>query len=156
MIVGALSLVGIVYLVYALPETSNQVSAVASPITTISITPPPDLTAKEISFQGRDGITLHGTILEPATPMTRRPGVVLVHGSGAGTPRTKLLEEATAFARQGLAVLIYDKRSAGCSGFQRSYSQLADDALGAVRTLRDLPAVDPAKVGIWGFSELRS
>jgi len=88
--------------------------------------------------------------------MARRPGVVLVHGSGAGTPRTKLLEEATAFARQGLAVLIYDKRSAGYSGFQRSYSQLADDALGAVRTLRDLPAVDPAKVGIWGFSELRS
>jgi len=52
MIVGALSLVGIVYLVYALPETSNQVSAVASPITTISITPPPDLTAKENQLSG--------------------------------------------------------------------------------------------------------
>jgi dienelactone hydrolase len=154
MIVGALVLAGSVSLIYALAETPSQAPAAApSPITPISITPPPDLTAKDISFQGSDAITLHGTILEPATPMTRRPGVVLVHGSGAGTPRTKLLEEATAFARQGLCVLIYDKRSAGYSLFQRSYSQLADDALGAVRTLRAHAGVDPAKVGIWGVSE---
>jgi uncharacterized protein len=64
-----------------------------------------------------------------------------------------LLEEATAFARQGLSVLIYDKRSIGYSLSQRSYAQLADDALGAVRTLRAHPGVDPAKVGIWGVSE---
>ncbi len=153
MIVGALALAGIVFLVYALPETSNQVPAAAPPITTISTTIPPDLTAREVSFHGSDGITLHGTIVEPATPIARRPGVVLVHGSGAGTPRTRFLTEATAFARQGLSVLIYDKRSAGYSGFQRSYSQLADDALGAVRTLQAHPGVDPAKVGIWGLSE---
>jgi uncharacterized protein len=153
LIVGALMLGCIISLVYALGETRNQAPiAAAPPITTISITPPPDLTANEISFQSSDGITLHGTILEPATAMARRPGVVLVHGSGVG-PRTKLLVEATAFARQGFAVLIYDKRSAGYSLFQRSYAQLADDALGAVHLLRAHPGVNPAKVGIWGLSE---
>ncbi|NRQ40945.1 prolyl oligopeptidase family serine peptidase, partial [Nonomuraea sp. NN258] len=80
-------------------------------------------------------------------------GVVLVHGAGTGTPREKLLVEAIAFARQGMSVLIYDKRSEGYSLFQRSYSQLAEDALGAVGALRKQDGVDPAKVGIWGLSE---
>ncbi|MEU1721779.1 prolyl oligopeptidase family serine peptidase [Nonomuraea sp. NPDC005692] len=78
---------------------------------------------------------------------------MLVHGAGTGTRREKLLGEAVAFARQGLTVLIYDKRSAGYSLFHRSYAQLAEDALGAVATLRKEPGVDPGKVGIWGLSE---
>lgn len=41
----------------------------------------------------------------------------------------------------------------GYSGFQRSYSLLADDALAAVHTLGIHPGVDQHKVGIWGFSE---
>ncbi|HUR02094.1 MAG TPA: prolyl oligopeptidase family serine peptidase [Nonomuraea sp.] len=57
------------------------------------------------------------------------------------------------FARRGLSVLIYDKRSEGYSLFNRSYSQLADDALGAVAALRTQPGIDPAKVGLWGLSE---
>ncbi|MFI7113734.1 alpha/beta hydrolase family protein [Nonomuraea sp. NPDC050227] len=78
---------------------------------------------------------------------------MLVHGAGTGTSREKLLGEAVAFARQGLTVLIYDKRSVNYSLFHRSYAQLADDALGAVATLRKEPGVDPGKVGIWGLSE---
>ncbi len=114
---------------------------------------PPDLKATEVSFRGEGGLTLHGTVLSPASAKTARPGIVLVHGAGTATPRTKLLNEAVGFARQGLAVLIYDKRSEGYSLFQRSYSQLADDALGGVAALRSQPGVDPAKVGIWGLSE---
>jgi pimeloyl-ACP methyl ester carboxylesterase len=68
-------------------------------------------------------------------------------------PREHLLTEATAFARRGIAVLIYDKRSVGYTMFRRSYSELADDVLGAVRTLRTQPGVDPGKVGVWGLSE---
>ena len=77
---------------------------------------------------------------------------MLVTGSGPG-PRTEVLPEALAFARQGLSVLIYDKRSVGYSLLQRSYSLLADDALGAVLALSRHPGVDSHKVGIWGFSE---
>ncbi len=106
-----------------------------------------------MSFRGDGGLTLHGTVLAPTSAKPARPGIVLVHGTGTGTPRTKLMGEAVAFARQGLSVLIYDKRSEGYSLFQRSYSQLADDALGGVAALRSQPGVDPAKVGVWGLSE---
>jgi uncharacterized protein len=122
-----------------------------------SIPAPPGLAATEVSFQGSGGLTLHGTVLAPRRSSRAakvvRPGVVLVTGSGSGVPREHLLTEATEFARRGLAVLIYDKRSAGYTEFRRSYSELADDALGAVRVLRARPDVDPDKVGVWGLSE---
>ncbi|OUC84005.1 hypothetical protein CA984_40485 [Streptosporangium minutum] len=116
---------------------------------------PPGLTATEVSFRGGGGLLMHGTVLTSASAPARspRPGIVLVHGSGTGTPRAKLMSEAVGFAREGLSVLVYDKRSEGYSLFQRSFSQLADDALGAVAALRTQPGVDPAKVGVWGFSE---
>ncbi|WP_433253759.1 alpha/beta hydrolase [Streptosporangium sp. CA-135522] len=114
---------------------------------------PSDLSATEVSFQGSGGLAMHGTVLSPAMAKPTRPGMVLVHGAGTGTPREKLMGEAVEFARKGLSVLIYDKRSEGYSLFRRSYSQLADDALGAVAALRSQPGVDPAKVGIWGLSE---
>jgi dienelactone hydrolase len=118
------------------------------------VTAPTGLTATEVRFAGFGGLTLHGTVLAPAgDTAVPRPGVVLVTGSGAGVPREHLLTEATEFARKGLAVLIYDKRSAGYTTFRRSYSELADDALGAVRALRAQRGVDPAKVGLWGLSE---
>ncbi|GAA2069986.1 alpha/beta hydrolase [Actinomadura alba] len=118
-----------------------------------AIPAPAGLTSTDVSFPGFGGLTLHGTVLAPAKAGTPRPGVVLVTGSGAGVPRDHLLTEATEFARQGVATLIYDKRSVGYSNFRRSYSELADDALGAVRALRARPGVDPAKVGVWGLSE---
>ncbi|MEU6714684.1 prolyl oligopeptidase family serine peptidase [Nonomuraea sp. NPDC046802] len=114
---------------------------------------PEGLAAAEVSFRGSGGLVLRGSVISPARGRPGRPGVVLVHGAGTGTPREKLLGEAVAFARQGLSVLIYDKRSEGYSLFDRSYAQLAEDALGAVATLRGQPGVDPAKVGIWGLSE---
>ncbi|RJL34632.1 alpha/beta hydrolase [Bailinhaonella thermotolerans] len=96
---------------------------------------------------------MRGTVVLPAAPAPGRPGMVLVHGAGTGTPREKLMTEAVEFARRGIAVLVYDKRSAGYSLFRRSYAQLAGDALGAVAALRAQPGVNPAKVGIWGLSE---
>jgi dienelactone hydrolase len=115
---------------------------------------PSGLTYAEVSFTGFGGLVLHGTVLAPArTTGTPRPGVVLVTGSGAGVPREHLLTEATEFARQGVAALIYDKRTVGYTLFRRSYSELATDTLGAVDVLRAQPGVDPAKVGVWGLSE---
>src|SRR6266705_1379905 len=113
---------------------------------------PADLTATPVSFQGSGGITLHGTIFDPAHTQGGRSGVVLVSGSGTGL-RTETQPDAIAFAQQGLSTLIYDKRSVGYSPFQLSYLQLADDALAAVQTLRAHAGVDPKKVGIWGLSE---
>lgn len=36
---------------------------------------------------------------------------------------------------------------------ERSFATLADDTLAAVRAPRERPAVDPARVGLWGLSE---
>ncbi|MFI6496040.1 alpha/beta hydrolase family protein [Nonomuraea typhae] len=111
------------------------------------------LRSTEVTFRGSGGLEMRGTVLTPAGATGPLPGMVLVHGSGAGTPRAKLRTEAEAFARQGMAVLIYDKRAEGYSMTRRDYGQLADDALGAHATLRSSPGVDPDKVGIWGLSE---
>ncbi|MFI0354907.1 alpha/beta hydrolase family protein [Actinomadura sp. 9N407] len=118
-----------------------------------SVPAPAGLTSTDVSFKGHGGVTLHGTVLAKPKEAVARPGVVLVTGSGSGVPREHLLTEAVAFARQGLAVLIYDKRTEGYSGFRRSYDELAVDAAAAVEALRARPGVDRSKVGIWGLSE---
>ena len=80
------------------------------------------------------------------------PPVVLLHGSGPAL-RDSLRPHAEAFARLGVATLIYDKRTDGYSQIERSYALLADDALAAVAALRDQRRVDPSTVGLWGLSE---
>ncbi|MEV6647222.1 alpha/beta hydrolase [Amycolatopsis sp. NPDC051371] len=97
------------------------------------------------------GVTLHGTVVAPPGG-SKLPGLVMVDGSGAHSRNDHRIE-AEAFARQGIATLIYDKRTEGYSQFSRSYSTLADDALAAVEALRKRPEVDPSRVGVWGLSE---
>ncbi|KAA2264214.1 lysophospholipase [Solihabitans fulvus] len=110
------------------------------------------LTTEEVSFTDGD-LTLHGTITaEPAAQGQRRPGLVLVGGSGPG-PRTDYLHEAAAFAHAGMVVLSYDKRTVGYSTTHRDFSVLADDALAGLRTLQARADVEPTRIGLWGFSE---
>jgi dienelactone hydrolase len=112
--------------------------------------PPASAADSDVTFQN-GGVTLHGTVVAPPGG-TKLPGLVMVHGSGEHR-RDDYRVEAEAFARQGIATLIYDKRTEGYSQFSRSYSTLADDALAAVEALRKRPEVDPARVGVWGLSE---
>src|SRR5262249_13980460 len=95
------------------------------------------------SFRSGD-VTLHGTIWAPIGAEHSLPGVVLVSGSGPG-PRVVSQLEAEAFAAAGIVTLVYDKRTVGYSLFQRSYAQLADDALAGVKLLHTDPKVDPTK-----------
>ncbi|MEV7093482.1 alpha/beta fold hydrolase [Amycolatopsis sp. NPDC051045] len=123
-------------------------------ILAVTATAPPasaaDVTNDDVTFRN-GGVTLHGTVVAPPGG-TKRPGLVMIHGSGEHS-RDDYRFEAEAFARQGIATLIYDKRTEGYSQFERSYSTLADDALAAVEELRKRPEVDPARVGVWGLSE---
>ena len=80
------------------------------------------------------------------------PGVVLVAGEGRST-RDDLAAEAEALARGGLAVLTYDKRTAGYSVLFRDYGALAGDALAALDVVARQPGVDPDRVGLLGVSE---
>ncbi|MFI6096982.1 alpha/beta hydrolase family protein [Lentzea sp. NPDC051213] len=108
------------------------------------------MVTRDITFVSGE-LTLQGTVHLPAESASR-PGVVLVHGSGQGLG-SQFRAEAEAFANAGIATLVYDKRTTGYSSTGRDYSLLAGDALAAVRALAAQPGVDPAKVGLWGFSE---
>ena len=113
---------------------------------------PAGIVRAELAVSTSDGLVLPATLHVPAGARPGLPGMVLVHGSGPH-PRGDLAAEATAFARAGIVTLTYDKRTVGYSFIQRSYSQLADDAIAAAAVLRGRAEVDPAKVGLWGLSE---
>ena len=109
--------------------------------------------ALEVGFEGAAG-TLAGTLHLPSAPGPH-PGVVLVHGSGPDS-REPYRNLAAHFARSGVAALVYDKRGMGGSaGDWRTagFEALAGDAIAAVRLLREHPAVDPERVGLWGISQ---
>ncbi|GGX25383.1 hypothetical protein GCM10010341_53290 [Streptomyces noursei] len=108
-------------------------------------------TEENVAFRSGD-LTLHGTVTVPGGAAGRRPGIVLVHGSGP-EKRANYRAEVQAMARVGFVVLSYDKRTTGYSQTQRSYARLADDALAGVRLLSRRADVDPHNVGLWGFSE---
>ncbi|MEV0434779.1 hypothetical protein [Nocardia sp. NPDC050413] len=110
-----------------------------------------DETTADITFTRFDGTTTTGTVHAPAGAVGL-PGVVLVHGSGDGRS-PQYAQIATAFARQGIVTLRYEKRTEDYTPAHRDYSLLADDALAGAAALRDRPEVDPARVGLWGLSE---
>ncbi|GAA1011678.1 hypothetical protein Aple_012680 [Acrocarpospora pleiomorpha] len=126
------------------------VSVVLSPLTVTAPAAADDLVNTDVTFQNGT-TTLYGTVIAPAATGKRRPGLVLIAGAGA-RDRDSYRPEAEAFARAGIVVLIYDKR-AGYSRATSSFSDLADDAVAGVRTLRARPDVRPSSVGVWGHSE---
>ncbi|QFU87181.1 S9 family peptidase [Amycolatopsis sp. YIM 10] len=112
---------------------------------------PSRIGSAEVSFTSASK-TMHGSVVAPAPEGVRRPGMVLVHGSGEGN-REELRKQAEAFAAQGVVSLIYDKDTTNYSLLERDFSALADDAVAALDYLRTRPEVDPERVGLWGFSE---
>lgn len=111
---------------------------------------------EQVQFQSH-GATLSGSLLLPAGKV--HAAVVFVHGSG---PQARNLELASRFARDGIAVLVYDKRGVGKSGGQyedkqsvsgMNISLLADDAASALKTLASHPALRGVPVGITGISQ---
>ncbi|GAA1306519.1 alpha/beta hydrolase family protein [Pseudonocardia xinjiangensis] len=118
--------------------------------------PPPPAPAgvqeTELRIPTSDGLVLPATLRVPTAARPGLPGVVLVHGAGPG-PREKYRAEAEALTRAGVATLTYDKRTQGYSLLQRSYTRLAEDTVAAAAELRRRPEVNPAQVGVMGFSE---
>ncbi len=113
--------------------------------------------AESVRFRNGE-LELAGTLFRPPAP-NPLPGIVFVHGSGPQTRESYIRWFADQFARAGFVTLIYDKRGTGESGGDPwprtagSFADLADDAVAAVRFLGDQPAVDAARIGIWGLSQ---
>lgn len=111
------------------------------------------LQEQEINFRNGEA-QLAGTVIYPAGTGPF-PCVVFLHGSG---PEARWASRylATAFARNGIAALVYDKRGVGASTGdwrQAGFAQLAGDASAAVEALRALPRIDSRRIGIHGHSQ---
>jgi pimeloyl-ACP methyl ester carboxylesterase len=101
-----------------------------------------------VDFRTDDGLLLRGWF----APGTKGSAVVLVHGLGAN--RTELLPEAALLLRRGHSVLVYDSRASGES--EGSLATWGDrerrDVAAALRWVRGRPGIEPARVGLYGFS----
>lgn len=113
--------------------------------------------AESVRFRNGE-LELAGTIFRPPAP-DPLPAIVFVHGSGPQTRNSYIRWFADQFARAGFVTLIYDKRGTGESSGDPwprtagSFADLADDAVAAVRFLRNQPGVNGARIGIWGLSQ---
>jgi pimeloyl-ACP methyl ester carboxylesterase len=97
--------------------------------------------------------SLSGSLLTPLGPGPH-PAIVMIHGSGAVT-RDALMPYADVFVRNGIAVLIHDKRGTGSSTgnwARASFDDLAGDALAGVKLLKGRPEINPAQIGLQGTS----
>jgi pimeloyl-ACP methyl ester carboxylesterase len=113
----------------------------------------PAYTQQDVVFQN-GAITLSGTLLSPRSNAAV-PAVVFAHGSGA-MDRTADNFLGDYLARNGIAVLLYDKRGvAKSTGEWRgaSLEELAADAVAGVRFLRARSDIDVNRVGVAGRSQ---
>ncbi|MEZ0007573.1 dienelactone hydrolase [Flavobacterium sp. 28YEA47A] len=118
-----------------------------------------DFTIQDIKFESQ-GVTLAGSIL---TPKKAVAAVVIVHGSD---PVKRELEFAKRLAKDGIAVLTYDKRGVGESGGvyvgptvgtnnidTTNLNLLSHDASEAVNTFRTYLKDKKTPIGLVGFSQ---
>jgi pimeloyl-ACP methyl ester carboxylesterase len=108
---------------------------------------------EDVRFANGD-IQLTGTLISPR--MRRKySAIILVPASGA-EDREYLLPLARFLIRCGIAVLGYDKRGVGGStGDWRtaSFDDLADDVVAAFTYLKTRNDIDPAQIGLFGWSQ---
>ena len=118
------------------------------------------LRARQLEVRFRSGaVTLAGTLTIP--PGTgKHAAVAFVTGSGP-TVRAYLPDLSAMLLRQGVAVLVYDKRGNGQSGgiypgaspTAGAIDTLARDAAAAARFLAAQPEIDPTRIGLTGQSQ---
>jgi pimeloyl-ACP methyl ester carboxylesterase len=100
-----------------------------------------------------DSVTLGGTLIRPKGS-GKYPTIVIAPGD-FGSSRDQLKGYAFQFVRLGMAALVFDSRGAGGSTgplASSSFGDLAGDVLAWVDLLRKRQDIDPAKVGVFGFS----
>ncbi|MFI9487117.1 alpha/beta hydrolase family protein [Promicromonospora sp. NPDC052451] len=99
------------------------------------------------------GIEVGGLLREPVGAPDGRPGIVFVHGAGTGKAADAFTLAATALASAGITTLVPDKRLDTYTTRHRDYEAMARDYARSVAYLRDVPGVDPDRVGLYAESE---
>lgn len=102
-----------------------------------------------------DGATLQGTLYQPnlGYPV---PAIVVFHGASEPLASTPLYEHLRdGLPEMGVAVLLFDRRGTGASTGNPDvpYATLTDDGIAGARAIRELPGIDPQRVGYWGISQ---
>jgi dipeptidyl aminopeptidase/acylaminoacyl peptidase len=124
-------------------------------------------TSEVISWKSRDGTPIEGVLRKPAgfTPGQKRPLLVLVHGGPTGTSRPSLVGGGYVYpVEQFLAkgALVLDPNYRGSAGYGEAFRSLnarnlgvgdAWDVVSGVDHLVQQGLVDPARVGVMGWSQ---
>ncbi|MFD1316638.1 alpha/beta hydrolase family protein [Namhaeicola litoreus] len=118
-----------------------------------------DFTIQDIKFESH-GVMIAGSILTPKNPFA---AVVIVHGSD---PVKREMEFAKRLAKEGIAVLTYDKRGVGESGGVyvgptvgtnnidiSNLNLLSDDVSSAINKLQKCLEAKKTPLGLVGFSQ---
>jgi uncharacterized protein len=110
-----------------------------------------DYITEEVRFPSAE-LRLSGTLVR-RPGRGRRPAMVMLHGTFPAQRHFYRLW-GDAFLDHGIAILVFDKRGFGASEGNRGSSILerAADAEAAVTFLGSHSAVDPGRIGLWGFS----
>lgn len=107
----------------------------------------------EVNFDN-NGAAISGTLMIPNSPGPH-PAVIIAHSSVSGE-RHAYWMFATQFARDGIAVLVYDRRGHGASTgggpFNLNTNVLAADMKAGYDLLQTYPNIDPHRIGLMGFS----
>jgi dipeptidyl aminopeptidase/acylaminoacyl peptidase len=113
-----------------------------------------------ISYQARDGLTVHGYLTLPVgEPATQLPTVVLVHGGPQVRDEWGYDPEVQWLANRGYAVLQVNYR--GSAGYGKDFlnagngqwgAKMSDDLVDGVGWLIDQGIAHPRRVGIMGTS----
>jgi fermentation-respiration switch protein FrsA (DUF1100 family) len=106
---------------------------------------------QEVAFATADGLQLAGWFLPARAGAAGRPTTVLVFNGNAGN-RAHRAPLASALARAGLAVLLFDYRGYGGNGGSPSEEGLRADARAARAYLLTRADVDPTRVVYLGES----
>jgi dienelactone hydrolase len=139
--------------------TAGLTGVILAAAITLFLLERPDYPVIKVSYPGAD-ITLVGDLYLPTSPPPH-PAVVLVHGS-APFPRTFYDLWADHLARQGVAVLLADKRGVGESGGQfesnnngsrENLERLAGDVVAGIQFLAGRAEIDSSRLGLYGISQ---
>lgn len=108
-------------------------------------------TEEEITWKSGD-VTIAASLLLPKG-QGPFPLIVTAHGSG---DHTRDRFHGDFFARNGVAMLINDKRGSGGSGGRWQdvgFKELAEDIVGGVNAVKDRPEIDKNRIGLFGISQ---
>lgn len=110
---------------------------------------------RDVEFNTEDGVTLRGWHYVPKNIQGKVPTIVMAHGFSA-VKEMYLDCFAEAFAKAGLASLVFDNRNFGASDGEPRYEidpwQQVRDYRDAITYAETLPETDAERIGIWGSS----